>query len=203
MFNKKTIIIIVSAIIIFSASAMLVFFLVKRAENKAAVNNTSLNIMDELKGNNPDFSSAQLKFYADTAAQGKIAPCLGRADEGACISSVAFIIGDTDFCHGLSHDREKLYQTCIAGAEKRTASVKISQCDSLSGDDYYYCLGLIFAINDAELDCAVLSDLETRTVCEDFFNYQAAYSKYDRTLCQTIKTEKINQYCLKNIIDEN
>lgn len=200
MFNKKTIVITTLAVIIFFASTALVFFLVKRSGNKAVVNNTDLNIINELKSNNPDFSSAQLKFYADTAAEGKIAPCLGRADEGACISSVAFIIGDTNFCHDLSHDREKLYQACIAGATKKTASIKISQCDSLSGDDYYYCLGLIFAINDASLDCAVLPDSATRVVCQDFFNYQTAYSKYDRELCQTIKTEKINQYCLNNII---
>lgn len=200
MFNKKTIIII--AIIVFSTSTILVFSLVKRFGNKVAVNNTGLSIIDELKSNNPDFSSAQLKFYADTAAKGKIAPCLDRADEGACISSVASIIGDTNLCHGLSRGKEKLYQRCITGAAKKTASLKIGQCEPLSGDDYYYCLGLIFAINDAPLDCAVLPDLDTRTVCEDFFDYQTAYSKYDRGLCQTIKTEKINQYCLKNIIEK-
>ena len=36
-----------------------------------------------------------------------------------------------------------------------------------------------------------------------FFGYQTAYSKYDRELCQAVKNEKLNQYCLKNIIDKN
>lgn len=201
MINKRIIIIVILAVIIFFASAILVFFLVKRSGGKVAVNKYNSSITDELIKNNPGLTSAQLKLYSDTAVKGNITTCLGKTDESACISSVAYIIGDPVFCHDVSDG--KLYQICIAGALKRTASVKVSQCEPLSGDDYYYCLGLIFAINDAELDCAVLPDPGTRTVCEDFFNYQAAYSKYDRKLCQTIKTEKINQYCLKNIIDKN
>lgn len=203
MFNKKIIIIIILAVIIFFASAVLVFFLAKRAGNKATADKDNLTAIGELKNNHPEFSVAQLKFYSDAAAKANIEPCLGRADERDCVSSVAFIVGDLNFCHDVSYKNEKLYSACIAGAANKIASVKISQCEPLSGDDYYYCLGLIFDINNAPLDCAVLPDLEMRVVCQDFFNYQTAYAKYDRELCKIIKTEKLNQYCLKVIIDKN
>lgn len=203
MFNKKIIIIIISAAIIFFASAILVFFLVKRDGSKLAVNKISPNITDVLKSNHPEFSSAQLQFYADTAAKGSVAPCQGRADENACVTAVAFIKGDRNFCNVLYNKDKKLYKECANDILKVKASEEISQCAPLSGDDYYNCLGAIFSIYSGLEDCAGLPDSGARSVCQDFFNYQAVYSKYDRGLCQTIKTEKLNQYCLNVIIDKN
>lgn len=201
MFNKKTIIIIILAVIIFFASAALVFFLVKRAGSKAIVNQTKLNITDELKNNNPGLSRAQLKFYADAAVKGSIAPCLGRDDEGACIASVAFIKGDRNLCQ--ENENEKSYQECAEAVLKKKAKEEFSQCRLLSGDDYYNCLGAVFFIYNQQQDCVGLADRRAQSICQDFFNYQTVYLKYDRELCKTIKTEKLNQYCLKNIIDKN
>ena len=74
----------------------------------------------------------------------------------------------------------------------------------MDGDEYYNCLSLIFYTSyKIKEDCSFLSDFTVKTVCEDFFNYQTVYSSYDRVLCANIKSEKLNQYCLKNIIAED
>lgn len=203
MFNKKITIIIVLAVVIFSVSAMLVFLLVKRPGNKVTVNQVSPNITDELKNNHPEFSSAQLNFYADAAAKGSIAPCAGRTDESACVSSVAFIKGNSNFCHGLESKSEKEFMECASAVMKQTASVEINRCASLPGDDYYNCLTAVFTIDNQQLGCASFPGTETRAICQDFLNYNAAFLSYDRALCENVKTEKLNQYCLNVIIDKN
>lgn len=203
MLNKKVIIIL--AVIIFFSSAALVFFLAKRAVNNATVNQADSKPMSELKNSYPGLSAAQLKFYVVTASKGGIEPCLDRQDEAVCVSAVAFIKGNGDFCDELDRDDDKtkkLYQACLTGAIKKTASIKLGQCAPLLGDDYYNCLGAIFAINNIRLDCAVLSDLGVRTICEDFFNYWTVYLSHNRELCKTIKDKRLNQYCLTNIINK-
>jgi len=204
MFNKKIIIIIILAVIIFFASAALVFFLVKRAGNGAMENSPDSNIIEELKNNNPGLSNAQLKFYVDTAAGGSMAPCLGRGDAGACVASVSFIKGDRNLCHDLEYKDEKLYQDCAEGVLKKKAKDGFGQCAPFAGgDDYYNCLWAILDVYGQKSDCADIANSGAREICEDFFNYQTAYSSYDRELCKNVKTEKLNEYCLKNIIDKN
>ncbi|MEI6596802.1 MAG: hypothetical protein WCL13_01145 [bacterium] len=203
MLNKKTIIIIILAVVIFFSSAVLIFFLVKRVGDKAAVNKIDSKIIDELKNNHPEFSDAQLNFYKNTAVKGNTAPCLGRADEDACVSSVAFIKQDVNLCHDLESKNEKLYMECGNGILKKTADAEISQCTPLMGDDYYNCLEAVFTIDNKRLDCLSFPGAETRSTCEDILNYNAAFLSYDRALCKTVKTEKLNQYCLKVIIDKN
>ena len=203
MFNKKTIIIIILAVIIFFSSVVGIFFLIKRAGDKAAVNKIDSKIIDELKNNHPEFSGAQLNFYTDTAKNGDIAPCLDRADENACVSSVAFIKQDVSLCHGLESKNEKLYMECGKNILKKTADAEIGQCTPLLGDDYYNCLEAVFTIDNKPLDCLSFPGTETRSICEDLLSYNKAYSSYNRALCSTVKTEKLNQYCLKVIIDKN
>ena len=204
MFNKK-IIIIILAVVIFFSSAAAVFFLVKRAGNKVAVNNqikSDITITDELKNYYPELSSAQIKFYTDTATQKTVSACLKRADESACVASVAFIRGNSNLCHSLENKDEKIYIECVNNILKKKAGVEVSQCVPLSGDGYYNCLGAVFAIYSGGEDCVGLPDLGALAACQDFFNYQTVYLSYDRKLCQTIKDEKLNQYCLKNIVEK-
>lgn len=203
MFSKKTIIIIILAVIIFFASARLVFFLVKRAGDKAAVNKIDSNVIGELKNNQPGLSPAQLKFFAQTASQGTVLPCLGRSDESACVSAVAFLKGDDNFCHDLDYKSDKEFIECASAVLKRTAKAEISRCTPLLGDAYYNCLMAVFTKDNQSLACANFSEAETRALCRDILNYNAAFLSYDRELCKTVKTEKLNQYCLKVIIDKN
>lgn len=203
MFSKRTIIIIILAVIIFFSSALLVFFLVKPAGNKAAVNKINSNVMDELKNNHPEFSAARLNFYADAAAKRSLEPCLGRDDESACVSAVAFISGDSNFCHDLGYKSNKEFMACASAVLQRTAEAEIGRCALLFGDDYYNCLNAIFTVNNQRLDCASFSDASARAICQDVLNYQAAFLSYDRELCEAVKTEKLNQYCFKAIIDKN
>lgn len=200
MLNKKVIIIL--AVILFIASTALVFFLAKQNGNKAIVNQVDSKLASELKNNYSGLSSAQLKFFADTAAKGGIDPCLGRKDESACVFSVAFIKGDFNICNVADFNNKALYQECAGAVLKKKATEEINQCEFLLGDDYYNCLGAIFVAYNEKQDCTGLTDLGARAICEDFFNYKTVYYNYNREACQTIKNDKLNQYCLKNIIDK-
>lgn len=174
--------------------------------NPAAKNKPAEKIdenLNRLKKAHPEYSQNQLEFYQRTAAQGAIQACLGRADESACVSSVAFIKGDNDICLDLEHN-EKLYQICFDTILKNNAQAEINQCDLLSGDDYYNCLKKTFVLNNKlePAACLAFPNPEVRAICQDILKYQAAYAGYNRELCGQVKNEKLNQYCLKNIIDK-
>jgi len=202
--NKKIITIVLTIVLLLFLVGSIIFVIKKNSSNES-LNKIDPSIISKLKNNHSGLSDDQLNFYASTAEKKTISPCEGRFDESDCISAVAFINSDVNFCHELGHkEDQKLYKYCASNILEEIASPKINQCDSLSGDDYFNCLSMIFYhVYQEQQDCVNLSDTLVKTVCEDFFNYQTVYSNYDRKLCESIKTEKLNQYCLKNIIAED
>lgn len=203
MFNKKKIIIITLAVIIVLASVAAVFFLFKQTGGKNIISKPKFDFINDLKNNHQEISSAQLQFYKDTAAKGSIESCLGRDDESVCILSAAIIKGDRNLCHSLEPGNEKLFQECNNNVIKQKASIDITRCGSLSDNDYFNCLLNLFSIDNQPFNCTSLLDTETLEVCQSILNFKAAIDKYDRELCKTVKTQRLNQYCLKVIIDRN
>lgn len=109
-----------------------------------------------------------------------------------------------DSCHEFKDfESQELYEECMNVVINQNAKTEISQCEPLSGDDYFNCLWAVFSAYSEKNDCLGLSGEATRAVCGDIFNFMAAYSSYDRESCKTVKTEKLNQYCLKIVIDKN
>lgn len=202
MFNKKKIIIITLAVIIVLASVAAVFFLFKQTGGKDIISKPKFDFIDELKNNHQEISSAQLQFYKDTAAKGSVEPCQGRDDQSVCIMSTAIIKGERNLCHGLDRENEELFQECESNIIKQTASMEISKCGLPSDNDYLNCLMAFFTIENKPFDCVSLLDIEERAVCQSLLNFQAALLSYNRELCKTVKTERLNQYCLKVIIDK-
>ncbi len=205
MANKKIITIFIIAVVLFSLSGALVFFLIKRTgnSNQIIANGSKADVINELKNHYPAINDEQASLYVNIAAAGGATSCQGRSDASVCASSIGYIKGKEDFCHDLDHADELLYRECVGGVLKKSAKARLSQCQALSGDDYYNCLWAILDAYTGLKDCGDLPDAETRSVCEDFFNYRTALISYDRALCGTVKTEKLNQYCLKVIIDKN
>lgn len=215
MLNKKTKIIILGVVILL-LSAIFIFALKIKFKNKNEVteNGININILEELKSNHPEFTGEQLEFYEKVAQsddENAIKQCLSRKDEGDCVSSVAFIKSDRKLCyiHGGAADEEtseeeeeKTQKKCVEIVLQKKADAEIDQCRPLNGDDFFNCLNEIFSIYDELSDCANLPEGEGRAACEEIFYYKEAYLKYDRELCAKIKNEKLNQYCLKNIIDK-
>jgi|GEM_PF-1978256 len=106
-------------------------------------------------------------------------------------------------CHDLEHLDKTKYKECINNVLRKAAKQEVNQCEPLGeGDNYYDCLRGVFDVYNEKSDCADLADLGALTICQDIFNYQAAYAKYDRALCQAVKNKKLNQYCLRNIVDK-
>lgn len=206
MFNKKIKIIIFGTMILLFL-VILIFYLKQKNQNISnnivqSSNETATTILKELKTDHPEFSEEQLKFYQETAQRDKliIEPCQNRGDEKDCISSVAFIKNDTDLCHDLEDTNSHF--GCFNAILKKEAKAKVDQCQPLFGDDFINCLREVFVIYKEQSSCATLLDKEAQTICEELFNYETAYMKYDRELCKNVKNEKLNQYCFKNIIDK-
>lgn len=220
MLNKKTIIIITSAVIIFILSAVAVFLWKTRSEdlknnktsgnvgseniNLPASDNTIADNLNKLKDIHPEYSQTQLKFYSDAAAKWDTMSCLSEPDANECVSAVAYLKSDRSICHDLEKlgKNETLFNQCTNTILKKIAQAEISRCNTLSDDDYYYCLTLLFNVKNQQENCPIFLEAETRLICQDYFNFQAAFSSYDRALCKNIKTEKLNEYCLKVIIDK-
>lgn len=196
MLNKKTIIIIVLAFIIFFTSATLVFFLFKRVENKAILNKTNPNITDELKSNHPEFSSAQLKFYADTAVTGSMVPCENRADVNNCISSVAFIKMSDRVCGEMDNAKSQI--KCSVAVLTKTGASEISKCDSLNDDNLKtQCLANIFQLYKRPEDCSGFKGSVVQEKCEAVTYLIEALLQSDKKLCDNIKDEYLKFYCVK------
>lgn len=225
MINKKiTIIISLCVVILLFGVAIFLF------KNKITglQNNTPLNqhmgeeeLAKKLRNNHPDLTPYQMKFYQDIAssneAEKEIVTCLGREDEKNCLASVAFLRGDENLCyvhgHGAEYEseeeqeteaeEEKFIKNCVSDILKNDAMTKITKCRSFDGDDFYNCVKELFSIYEKPNECVELENKEAITICEDVFNYQDAYSKYDRNSCAGIRNQKLNKYCLDNIIDES
>ena len=196
MFNKKIIIIIILAVIVFFASAMLVFFLIQRAGSKAIVYKVTPNITDELKNNHPEFSGAQLKFYADTAAKRSIVPCECRDDADNCISSVAFIIMSDKIC-GEINDVESQIK-CSDAVLAETAVSEINKCNSFNDDNLKtQCLANIFQLYKRPEDCSGLTDSAVREKCEAVTYFLETLLQSDKELCNKIKDEYLKSYCVR------
>ena len=213
--NKKTKFIIL-AIVIFSLLS--IFFVFKKINNKNSEESkkeNKIDILQELKENHPEFSTEQIKNYQEIAnnKETKISTCFEKEDEENCITSVAFIRNDKGLCYIHDHDshehkneedEEKTLKKCVNDILRKNAVVEIEKCQLLNGDDFFNCLNDIF--NDTynkQEDCGGLLEKEAKIICEEMFNYKEAYLKYNRALCVKIKNEKLNQYCLKNIIDKS
>lgn len=226
MANKKIKIIILAAVILL-LSATVIFALkiknkntsnngiktgdnIENKENKATEDAATLKNIEELKNNHPEINAEQLKIYCKIAANNEVSICLGREDEKNCIASVAFIKNDKNLCYTHNHeaihdeaDYKKSLKKCVNDILKKVATQKIIKCQLLKGDDFLSCLTNLFSIYAKKDECADLSDKEARTICEDVFNYEDAYSKYERALCAEIKNEKLNKFCMANIIDKS
>lgn len=208
MFSKRVKIIILVIIVLFFLS-ILIFVLKGGAPQSRPIESihptnpptpTESSDLDknfeELKNNHPELSSEQLEFYLK-AAVGK-EKCEGRDDENNCIASAAFIRGKIGYCDEIENQEERI-KCANSIAEKRKI---VEKCWARQGDDFINCSIAIFGMYGKSENCLNLNSEEMRQLCESVFAYETAFNQYDRELCGKIKNEKLNQYCLKNIIDK-
>jgi len=217
MFNKKTKIIILGVIILFLLVA-LIFWL--KMKDKGAINNDTQSgqkvensgnenkvaeeavikkNLEGLKNNHPEFSASQLESYSNIAIEGNnIEPCLGKDDEGDCISAVAFLTERHDFCsHGFENieDKDKKIK-CANEVLNKTATAEIDKCLSLEIVDFKInCLSGIFGGYEKPEDCSDLGDEKIRGTCEDNAYYWMSVWQGDKKLCDNIKEEYLKNYC--------
>lgn len=222
MFNKK-IKIIISGVIILFLLAILIFALKiqgKKAENNNVTVNNAVNnneskltekeipaaLLTEMEKKHPEFTSEQIKFYSDTAAEGNnIEPCLGKDDEKNCVSAVAFLTERHDFC---SHGFEKIEDEgkkieCVNVILNKTAAAEIDKCLSLEIVDLKIdCFSGIFGAYEKPEECSGLEAEKIRTTCEDNVYYRMSVWQGNKKLCDNIKEEYLKNYCAGNLTTE-
>ena len=159
------------------------------------------NLLEELKKKHPEFTPEQIKFYTDTMAKENIVPCMDKADEKDCISSVAFLTRRHDFCsHGFEEigDKEKEVE-CSNDILNKKAAVEIDKCLSLEIIDFKIdCLSGIFGgTYEKPEDCLGLEAAMTRRMCEDNVYYRMSVWQGNKKLCDNIKDEFLKVYCLE------
>lgn len=201
-------IILLFVIVIF---VVIIFFVNNDREENIPVGEKSDLMFEKLKNNHPEFSVEQLNFYRETAIQdqGATSGCRGRSDEIDCIASVSFLKNDEKLCYTVGHkeneieeEHKKPQKECVSAILNQSGEEKFNKCFSLFGDDFINCFNAILQMYDAKEECSVLSLETTREICESIFDFNVAFSQYERGMCAVIKDEKIKQYCLDNIIDK-
>lgn len=206
MFTKKNIIIFLILSLLITVSVIFIF---KNPENKNA-NNES--ILKELKNSYPELNAERLKIYEEIAGKDKkeIFSCFQESNKEECIGSVAFIKNDKNLCYIHDEDREneeegdeeESQSKCVQNILRKSAIAETDKCQSLDGDNFFNCLKEIFTIYEKREDCMNLPDAGVKGICEDLFDCDAAYLKYDRGICAAINNEKLRQHCLKNVVDK-
>lgn len=218
MLNRKYKIIIWTLFL--ALSAVILFLAIIRgnaknqniSNNQAIIKNSGYNNDDikYLRDIYPDTSEDEFNYYQKISKDGRSAleKCHTAKDERICEVAIAFFNQDKNFCHfhGTGEEGtedEEIEKDCYRIILKKTIERDIGRCQTQDGDDYFNCLSEIFNIYDSISECEGLSKDKEKSICEDVFNYNAAYSEYDNILCDNVKDEKIKKYCLKNIIDKS
>jgi len=199
MFNKKTKIIVFTVIISLLAIVLLLMFKINNEGGIVSeVDEATKEKIVQLRNSHPEYSASQLKFYSEIAKRDEaiLIPCEGRKDEDVCISSVAFIKGRSDICGHIEDIAAKI--KCV----EPILQEEIDKCFSLNGDNFINCLISLFSIYGNETNCYKLKSKKAQEICESTFYYEDAFVQYDKNLCSKVKNEKLNQYCLDNIREE-
>ncbi|MDF1497959.1 MAG: hypothetical protein P1P85_01195 [Patescibacteria group bacterium] len=219
MLNKKRKIIILGCIVLILLSALVFVLIFKKDslvnnENEKLVNKKNLTIEDdynedideilqELKNIHPEFTSSQLEFYLEAAINNTNYSnlCKRRSDHSDCVSSVAFIKGDSSVCGEIGD--QKMIIECADPTVQRIAAKRNEKCQFSEGSDFTNCLKNIFLVYRNPDDCSNLKPENIQQACKDIIYYETAFIGQNRELCKNIIDEKLNQICNNNITDKS
>lgn len=167
--------------------------------NGKAVEARNAEYLVELKNNHPEYSTAQLEFYSETAAKKEMTPCLGKDDESNCISAVAFITRSDNFCGEVKEIKDQF--SCSDIILNKEATAKISDCQSRNSSDLIAkCLINIFSIYKQPENCVNLISEDLKKECSNVAYYQMAIENQADKFCVNITNENIKNYCLEGTV---
>lgn len=183
-----------------------IFFLSYRYFENDKIFVEKISKQEELQNIFNDSSKEQINFYFEIANEGHEGSekCHGRPDEKNCLMSTAVIKEDKNLCHFHleNGDGDALEMECHKAVLKKTVEREVNKCILLDNDDYFNCIREVFDAYGNIDECEDVKGTREIKLCEDVLNYELAYLHYDRYMCDNIKDNKLNKYCLKNIIDK-
>lgn len=198
MLNNKLKIVLLIIIVAIIGVMSFLFFQQKNKIILTQNKNDSTLIIEKLKNLYPDITDNQLQSYIEISKNPSILPCLDKDDKKLCISSIAFISKQTNFCAGLvDNDSQFICSNIILS---NFFEEQQSNCESLTPyETKVKCISTIFSFYRNMDDCSTIVEENIKKTCEDIINYKRTFNTSDGNLCNDIIDADLKSYCIDEI----